>query len=37
LPGGTEYTLRTALVLRHSTAMAPKNPNRGKLKILPTE
>jgi LacI family transcriptional regulator len=36
-PGGTEYTLRTALVLRHSTAMAPKNPNRGKLKIPPTE
>jgi LacI family transcriptional regulator len=36
-PGGTEYTLRTALVLRHSTAMAPKNPNRGKLTIPPTE
>ena len=36
-PGGTEYTLRTALVLRHSTALAPKNPNRGKLKIPPVE
>ncbi|HUJ31040.1 MAG TPA: LacI family DNA-binding transcriptional regulator [Candidatus Acidoferrum sp.] len=30
-PAGTEYTLRTTLVLRHSTAMAPKTPNgRGK-------
>jgi LacI family transcriptional regulator len=36
-PSGTEYTLRTALVLRHSTAMAPKNPSRGKLKIPATE
>jgi LacI family transcriptional regulator len=36
-PSGTEYTLRTALVLRHSTALAPKNPNRGKLKIPPEE
>ena len=36
-PSGTEYTLRTALVLRHSTALAPKNPNRGKLKISPEE
>lgn len=36
-PSGTEYSLRTALVLRHSTAMAPKNPSRGKLKIPATE
>jgi LacI family transcriptional regulator len=36
-PGGTEYTLRTALVLRHSTAMAPKNPNRGKLRTSAAE
>jgi DNA-binding LacI/PurR family transcriptional regulator len=36
-PGGTEYTLRTSLVLRHSTAMAPKNPNRGKLKTPPAD
>jgi LacI family transcriptional regulator len=36
-PGGTEYTLRTALVLRHSTAMAPKNPNRGKLRTSNAE
>jgi LacI family transcriptional regulator len=32
-PSGTEYTLRTALVLRHSTAMAPKNVTRGKPKV----
>jgi LacI family transcriptional regulator len=36
-PGGTEYTLRTALVLRHSTAMVPKKPNRGKLRTSNAE
>lgn len=30
-PSGTEFTLRTALVLRHSTAMAPKSAARAKL------
>ena len=34
VPTGSEYTLRTTLVLRHSTAMAPKNASRGKPKTI---